>query len=220
MLERYIWNTSYIIALRVWHQMKPCCLAVMSANSFALITGRQHGFIWFHTRSAIIYDVFHIYLSLIITYHGKLWTQKWPAPNVSGFIAQLVRASHRYREDAGSNPIEVLKNFRLLDACGARKLHCQTGEFQIKFHSKNRYRNHRFVIHAISVFSVKFTVEFTSQAMNFSLEESKENDLIIKTAIWNIKTPRIRNLLFSLTLRAVRINNQGAPLLGLAKSIY
>ena len=51
--------------------------------------------------------------------------------------------------------------------------------------------------------------------MNFSLEESKENDLIIKAATGNIKTLTIRNL----TLLAVRINNQGAPLLGLANSI-
>ena len=56
--------------------------------------------------------------------------------------------------------------------------------------------------------------------MNISMEESKENDLIIKTATGNIKTRTIRNLLFSLTLQAVRINNQGAPVLGLAKSIY
>ena len=56
--------------------------------------------------------------------------------------------------------------------------------------------------------------------MNFSIEERKENDLIIKAATGNIKTRTIRNLLFSLTLQAVRINNQGAPLLGLAKSIY
>ena len=76
------------------------------------------------------------------------------------------------------------------------------------------------MIHAISVFSVKFTEEFTSQAMNFSIEESKDNDLIIKPATGNIKTRTIRNLLFSQTLQAVRINNQGAPLLGLAKSIY
>ena len=33
---------------------------------------------------------------------------KWPSPNVSGFITQLVRASHRYREVTGSNPVEVL----------------------------------------------------------------------------------------------------------------
>ena len=31
-----------------------------------------------------------------------------PAPNVSGFIGQLVRASHRYRGVTGSNPVEVL----------------------------------------------------------------------------------------------------------------
>ena len=35
MSERYIWNTSYI-ALRVWNQMKPCCLAVMSANFYCV----------------------------------------------------------------------------------------------------------------------------------------------------------------------------------------
>ena len=29
-------------------------------------------------------------------------------PNVSGFIAQLVRESHRYREVKGLNPVEVL----------------------------------------------------------------------------------------------------------------
>ena len=56
--------------------------------------------------------------------------------------------------------------------------------------------------------------------MNFSIEYSKESDLIIKAATGNIKTWTIRNLLFSVTLQAVRINNQGAPLLGLAKSIY
>ena len=76
------------------------------------------------------------------------------------------------------------------------------------------------MIHPISVFSVKFNVEFTSYAMNFSIEGSKENDLIIKAATRNIKTRT--NLLFSLTLQAVRINNRGsgAPLLGLAKSKY
>ena len=76
------------------------------------------------------------------------------------------------------------------------------------------------MIHAILIFSVKFILEFTSLAMNFSIEESKENDLIIKAATGNIKTRTIRNLLFSLALQAVRINNQGALLLGLAKSIY
>ena len=40
--------------------------------------------------------------------HGLIRTHKWPAPNVGGFIAQVVRASHRYREVTGSNPVEVL----------------------------------------------------------------------------------------------------------------
>ena len=40
--------------------------------------------------------------------HGLIRTHKWPAPNVSGFTAQLVRASHRYHEITGSNPVEVL----------------------------------------------------------------------------------------------------------------
>ena len=40
--------------------------------------------------------------------HGLIRTHKWPAPNVSGFIAQLVRASHRHSEVTGSNPVQVL----------------------------------------------------------------------------------------------------------------
>ena len=51
-----------------------------------------------------LYELFH-FTSIL---HGLIRTHKLPAPNVSGFIAQLVRASHRYREVTGSNPIEVL----------------------------------------------------------------------------------------------------------------
>ena len=55
--------------------------------------------------------------------------------------------------------------------CGSnyRKIHYLTSEFHVKFHLKNRYRNHRFAIRAISVSRVKFDVEFTRQAVNFSL---------------------------------------------------
>ena len=38
--------------------------------------------------------------------HGLIRTQKGPVPNIGGFIAQLVRASHRYREVTGSNLVE------------------------------------------------------------------------------------------------------------------
>ena len=54
--------------------------------------------------------------------------------------------------------------------------------------------------------------------MNFSIEESKEHDLI-KQQPETPERKQSETFLFSLTLQAARINNQGAPLLGLAKSI-
>ena len=44
-----------------------------------------------------------------------------------------------------------------------RKIHCLTSEFHVKFHAKNH-----FAIRVILVFQVKFNVEFTCQAVNFS----------------------------------------------------
>ena len=58
-------------------------------------------------KSAVQYMKHFIYHFTSIL-HGLTRTHKWPAPNVSGFIAQLVRASHRYHEVTGSNPVEVL----------------------------------------------------------------------------------------------------------------
>ena len=49
-----------------------------------------------------------------------------------------------------------------------RKIHCLTSEFHVKFHAKNRYRTNREAMSAMSVFQVKFNLEFTSQAVNFS----------------------------------------------------
>ena len=37
----------------------------------------------------------------------------------------------------------------------------------MKFHAKNQYRTNREAMSAISVFQVKFHVEFTSQVMDF-----------------------------------------------------
>ena len=59
----------------------------------------------FVTLGAVIFDFIYYFTSIL---HGLIRTHKWPAPNISGFIAQLVRASHRYREVTGSNPVEVL----------------------------------------------------------------------------------------------------------------
>ena len=87
-----------------------------------------------------------------------------------------------------------------------RNIHCLTSEFHGTFYTKNRYRINHEAMSTISVFRVKFTLEFTSLEMKFSIEESKENDLIIKAGTGNIKTWTIRNLLFSLTLQAFFLN--------------
>ena len=49
-----------------------------------------------------------LYYNFTFIPHALLNTHTWQAPNISGFIAQLVRASHRYRELTDSNPIKVL----------------------------------------------------------------------------------------------------------------
>ena len=71
----------------------------------SVISFPQFIYIWF------IYDLFHTHHS-----HSSLSQEhanpQLTTPNVSGFIAQLVRASHRYREVTGSNPVEVLNFFQ------------------------------------------------------------------------------------------------------------
>ena len=57
-------------------------------------------FIWFHLGSS--YMIYFIYIYHIHLCHGNIWTHNWPAPNSSGFIAQLVWASHRYRVSQSS----------------------------------------------------------------------------------------------------------------------
>ena len=80
---------------------------------------------------------------------------------------------------------------------------------------------HFIILHIVVVFCCFYgRVNSTELGNEFSIEESKENDFIIKVATGSIKMRTSRNLLFSQTVQAVRINNQGAPLLGLAKSIH
>ena len=58
-------------------------------------------------------------------FHGNIWTgHNWPAPNVSGFIAQLVEHFTGNCEVTGSNPVEVL-NFFQTSLCNCRNcVHC------------------------------------------------------------------------------------------------
>ena len=57
--------------------------------------------------SAVQYMKYFIYNFTFIP-HGLLRAHKWPAPNISGFIAQLLRTSHRYLEVTVLYPLEVL----------------------------------------------------------------------------------------------------------------
>ena len=50
-----------------------------------------------------------------------------------------------------------------------RKIYCLMSEFHVKFHVKNQYRMNCFAMSTTSVFQVKFNVEFTRQAVNFSI---------------------------------------------------
>ena len=54
-----------------------------------------------------VYEIFHINNFTFIP-HGLLRTHKWPAANVSGFIAQLVRGSTDIARSRDLNPVEVL----------------------------------------------------------------------------------------------------------------
>ena len=57
--------------------------------------------------SEVLYMKHFIYHFMSIP-HGLIRSHKWPPLIVSGFIAQLVRASHWCCEITGSNPVEVL----------------------------------------------------------------------------------------------------------------
>ena len=54
---------------------------------------------------------------------GNIWTHNWPAPNVCGFIAQLVEHRTGNREVTGSNPVEVLNYYFLFFSGFFTQLH-------------------------------------------------------------------------------------------------
>ena len=66
----------------------------------------RRSFLHFNFISAV-----HIwFISYVINthfFHGNIWTHNWPAPNVNGFIAQLVEHRTGNRGVTGSNPVEV-----------------------------------------------------------------------------------------------------------------
>ena len=61
-------------------------------------------FIWFHIRSShMIYFICIIHFHI---FHGNIWTHNWPAPNVSGFIAQLVERRTRIARSRVQAPLK------------------------------------------------------------------------------------------------------------------
>ena len=77
---------------------------------FSCLQKVDHSFLHFH----FIFAVHIWFISYTINthfFHGNIWTQNLPAPNVSGFIAQLVEHHTGDRQVTGSNPVEVLNFF-------------------------------------------------------------------------------------------------------------
>ena len=69
---------------------------------------------WSFLHLHFIFAVHIWFISYIINahfFHGNIWTHHWPAPNVSGFIAQLIEHCIGNREVTCSNPVEVLNFF-------------------------------------------------------------------------------------------------------------
>ena len=61
----------------------------------------------------MIYFICTIHLHI---FHGNIWTQNWPAPNVSGFIAQLVEHRTGIARSRVQAPLKSWIFFRLLYA--------------------------------------------------------------------------------------------------------
>ena len=76
--------------------------------------------------------IYFIYIYHIHLFHGKIWTHNWPTPNISGFLAQLVRASHRYQ-----TPLMSWIFFRLLTQL--HKLCSIAWTFFIWFHFRSSF---------------------------------------------------------------------------------
>ena len=70
----------------------------------------RRSFLHFHFISAV-HIWFISYIINTLFFHGDIWTHNWPAPQRQWLHSSVGRASHRYREVTGSNPVEVLNFF-------------------------------------------------------------------------------------------------------------
>ena len=92
----------------------------------------------FHFHSS--YIIFHISWTLIFFY-GKLWTHNWPAPNNSGFIAQLVEYRTCVARSRVQTPLKSWIFFKAsLHNC-INCVHCDDHFFTFKEMFDNQWRN-------------------------------------------------------------------------------
>ena len=111
---------------------------------------------------------------------GNIWTHNWPAPNISGFIAQLVEHRTGNREVTGSNPVEVLNFFQAsLRNC----IHCVHNcddhffiysQLCCPFHEKYTY----------VTIKITLLVTFATVCSKFSC-----NHQIALACYWSVETP-------------------------------
>ena len=83
------------------HQLGNCINCVLCDDHFFI----------FISFPQFIYDLFS-YIINTHFFHGNVWTHNWPAPNVSGFIAQFVEHRTGNHEVTDSHPVEVLNFFQ------------------------------------------------------------------------------------------------------------
>ena len=110
----WVWTRDLAILVRRSNQQSYEATEVGSLSFVGsdVPVGNESMMKWFkemnHIRTS--YMIHFIYHFIIVSFFtGPIRTHKWPAPNFSGFIAQLVRAPHPNRQITGSNPVEVLK---------------------------------------------------------------------------------------------------------------
>ena len=96
---------THLARLLKYYPRRPCARPVWSNRDFFLqyLLSYLWNSLYVYTRGILgcllgFWPLKHLIYHFTSILHGLIRTHKWPAPNVSGFIAQLVRTSHRYRE--------------------------------------------------------------------------------------------------------------------------
>ena len=127
------------------------------------------GYCWRESRAKLKYCIVKIKIQLMLGKKNTLEMNEF-TENETHRPWLIERVSISLRTGAAHKNRKRLVSPRWFSLCDSRKIHCLTSELHVKFHLKNRYRTERFVIRAISDFYVRFNVEFTRQAVNFSIE--------------------------------------------------